>query len=522
MLLTAAACLSACDAADDAPASLSTTAAPVAGAAVNYAQKYADTAPTFDAQLNAVSVDNPGFKGIVGSEDGTEVIVLVDQVTAQRGGSSGLASALASRLGIDAGRLSFETASAVAGKAGMPATDRPDFHVLYDAKNGLRRFMFESDLVSYLDLDETTGRVVVGTHTDAQAAAVRAAMTPDELAVSDFIRSPEITPAVADVSAETVSSSSSFVNRSLRNSAFRPLIAGAETEFRTPAGAGTACSQGPAVRFSDGTYGFLSNAHCTLDRTRIDGVMFYQPLPVQSDLIGIEAAEPAYRSGWFVHDGYYSDAAFVRTQANVELRGQMTNSDNCGTGSGACTENGIITDVTGTSSYLPVNTRVFKTGRTTGSTAGRISSTCFDTTPSGESRKILCSSIVTYDSSIPSPTTIVGAGDSGSAVLVNGGVPSLSGGTLAGILWGSNGSQSFVFSPWENIWQGERAGTAYGLPVQVVTNSQGAVKNATSGGGGTGGGGTGGGGGGGGGGCPDTNAGGEWGTTREPAPCPQP
>lgn len=523
MLLTAAACLSACDSADDAPAGLSATATPATGTSVGYAQKYADTAPTFDAQLNAVSLENPGFKGIVGSEDGTEIIVLVDQASAQRGGSNGLAADLASRLGLDAGALSFETAAAVQGKAGAPAAAREDFHVLYDAKNGLRRFMFESDLVSYLDLDETTGRVVVGTHTGAQEAAVRSAMTPDELAVSDFIRSPEFVNAVGTDDAESEAGSNSLVGRSLRFDAFRPLVAGGRTHFRNASNQGSFCTQGPAVSFNGSTYGFLSNAHCTLDRTRVDGVRFYQPQPlVAADLIGIETAEPTYRSGIFITDGYYSDAAFIRTQTGIQLKGQMTSADNC-FGAGDCVENGIITNVSGTATYLPVNAAVFKTGNMTGTTAGRISQTCFDTVPTGESRQILCSSVVSYSSTVPSPTRLVEGGDSGSAVLVNGGVPGTTSAALAGILWGGRvDGSTFAFSPWENIWQGAgRAGTAYGLPVQVITGSQ-TVSNASStGGGSTGGGSTGGGGTPGGGGCPDTglDSGGGWSTTREQAPC---
>lgn len=389
---------------------------------------------------------------------------------------------------------------AQAGRGSVGATvERQDFHVLYDVKSALRRFMFESDLAKTLDIDDRTGRVIVGVDSAEDEERIRADMTPQELAVTDFEPARRATPAVAKAGAASVLNFGSSTLRSLRNSAFRPLIAGAETEFRNSAGAGTSCSQGPAVRLSNGAYGFLTNAHCTLDRTRIDGVQFFQPQPVPSDLIGIETAEPAYRSGLFITDGYYSDAAFVRTQGGIGLQGKMTNADGCTAYSPDCIENGIITDITGNASYLAVNTALYKTGRSTGSTAGRIVETCRDEIPLYENRRILCSSVVNYDAAVPSQTPIVEGGDSGSAVLLRSGVPGTNSGLVAGLLWGRYNALSFIFSPWENIWQQERAGTNYGLPVTLVTSSQGTVANATSTGGG--GGGTGGGGGGGGGGC---------------------
>ena len=104
MFLSAVLCLAACDAGSDPATNLSAVADP----AVDYAAKYADAVPTFDAQLNAVSLENPGFKGLIGSDDGTEVIVLVDKPVAQaRGTSSALATDLVDRLGLDPSTLTF-------------------------------------------------------------------------------------------------------------------------------------------------------------------------------------------------------------------------------------------------------------------------------------------------------------------------------------------------------------------------------------------------------------------------------
>ena len=249
---------------------------------------------------------------------------------------------------------------------------------------------------------------------------------------------------------------------------------------------GGGCTQGPAVLFNGSEYGFLTNAHCTGDFETVSGTLFYQPFPSASTTVGTETAEPAYRSGWFITDGYYADIAFVRTPRGRGLEGKMTSADNCNNG-GGCTENGIINDIVGTSSYLPVNVRVFKTGQKTGSTAGAIANTCVDVqapNPTGGKVRLLCSTSVTVRSGVATTTPLSDLGDSGASVLTNGGTPGSNATTLAGVLFGQieNATTQFYFSPWENIWQQERAGSAYGLNVRVVVASEGTVANTSSGG----------------------------------------
>lgn len=495
MLAVACMCFAACDS-DDAPAGLSAVSDPT----VDYAQKYADIAPTFDAQLNAVSLDNPGFKGVVGSADGAGLIVLVDQPVAQaRGVTNALAADLVERLGVDPSTLSFETAPSAQARGAAPVAERPDFHVLYEVKTGLRRFLFETDLVLSLDLDETIGRVVVGTASPADADQVRAQMTPAEIAVADFVTEEPAVPfylisAPASGAASTTSASSTVLPmRSLRDDAFLPLIGGAEINFLGNTSQGIqefSCTQGPVVRDDNGAYGFLTNSHCTRKYLENTGKNFFQP-SVATTNIGYESQEQTYRSGWSVSDGFYADVAFIRTNANVELRGQVTSADNCSVGPGTdCIENGIINNVTGSESYLAVNRTVFKTGRSSGSTAGYISRTCRDivyelagfTEDNKFDIQLLCQNEVQYSPNIPSPYQIALRGDSGSPVLANAGIPGSSSYQVAGILHGGvPGQPLFYYSPWENIGTTGRAGTAYGLPVSVVTSSQGAVKNTSGG-----------------------------------------
>jgi hypothetical protein len=308
ILLTACVCLSACDSSEGSSVDLSSATDPT----VDHAEKYADTAPTFDSELNAVSLEHPGFKGVVGSDDGTEVLVLVDQVTAGRSTTENvsLTEAISERLGVEPSRLRVEAASAVAARSGPAASTavRPDFHVLYDVKTALRRFMFETDLVNSLDLDETTGRVVVGAASSAAIDQLRTSMTTNELENVDFVVTERATPFPL-VSDETSSAAGIvMVNRSLRNDQFIPLIGGTEIDFQNSAGSLVRCTQGPVVRYNNGAYGFLTNSHCTFDREQISNIDYYQPsIAGGGNLIGRETAEPAYRSGFFITDGFYAD-----------------------------------------------------------------------------------------------------------------------------------------------------------------------------------------------------------------------
>jgi streptogrisin B len=105
----------------------------------------------------------------------------------------------------------------------------------------------------------------------------------------------------------------------------------------------------------------------------------------------------------------------------------------------AATGLGSIT-ITGTNNVssegsASVGQTVRKTGRTTGTTEGRVTRTCVNTGVSGSNVVQLCQNWVDAG---------VGSGDSGS--------PVYSGGTLLGILWGGNSSgTTYVFSPISGI-----------------------------------------------------------------------
>lgn len=57
--------------------------------------RYADSPATYDATLNRIGEDNPGFKGIVGAEDGSQVLILAG--TTAKSASSALEGTSRSR-----------------------------------------------------------------------------------------------------------------------------------------------------------------------------------------------------------------------------------------------------------------------------------------------------------------------------------------------------------------------------------------------------------------------------------------
>lgn len=321
------------------PASASTSSANAQPAT------YADRAPTFDAKLSEVSRRHVGFKGVLGAPDGDGMLALIGPEATLS--ASDLLADLAGVLRLDPGQLATDVLSDL-------AVSRPDFHVLHDVKTDLRRFLFETDLVVSLDLNEQTGRVEVGTRTAADADAVRSQMTESEIAVVDFVRAQPLNsfaltsetlsgPTPLAVRSAFSANSGNQTLRSLRSDAFRPLIAGAEVEYEWPNGVRSVCTQGPVVEYEDRTYGFLTNAHCTGDKSQITGVDFFQPTYAPADQIGDEHDEIDYRGGgWvdgiFITSGYYADIVFVKSTSNLNLRGEMAQAANCAVAGNDCVE----------------------------------------------------------------------------------------------------------------------------------------------------------------------------------------
>jgi hypothetical protein len=220
----------------------------------------------------------------------------------------------------------------------------------------------------------------------------------------------------------------------------------------------------------------------------MEGIPFYQPA-LYSTIIGYEAEEQERRSCFGCSKGFYADVAFVQTVPGRDLYGRVatTNLENiCSTDTGDSGDCRLdyMAGISGAGSYYPVGYDAFKTGRTTGTTGGRISRTCVDQSFAlrGENQleddeydvQLLCQNEIRANSAVATKYPLIKSGDSGSMVYTYG-VP-LGQQQVIGIAWGGNSRDSFFYSPWENIIDGQRAG-GRGIPVVPITESQGIVRN---------------------------------------------
>lgn len=198
----------------------------------------------------------------------------------------------------------------------------------------------------------------------------------------------------------------------------------------------TECSLGvPAIR--DGVVGFVTASHCGPSVfSFVSSNTFFAPT-LQSPLLGNEAADPTGTSclAQANRGCRESDAMFVAVASDSLVDfGKILRSK-------SLTVKGTI-DVVGTADYPSVGTVVHKTGRSTGTRAGRISRTCVDTLLSdGVEGQYLVQCSTEIDNPMFSAP-----GDSGAAIW-----NSVAGGAkVVGILSYGNGSTT-GFSPWGSV-----------------------------------------------------------------------
>jgi hypothetical protein len=186
---------------------------------------------------------------------------------------------------------------------------------------------------------------------------------------------------------------------------------------------------------------FITNSHCTATQGGVENTLYYQPTStVNSTVIAQEVADPVYVRGQPAgcpknKRCRYSDSSRAEYRSGIafDLGGiAATNGSNL-TITGT---HNITGEADATRTPIAVGGTVSKTGRTTGTSTGRVSNTCVNTSVQGSNIMQLCQTFV---------TAAVGSGDSGSPVYSGTGSV-----TLVGILWGGSGS-SFVFSPLRNI-----------------------------------------------------------------------
>lgn len=282
-------------------------------------------------------------------------------------------------------------------------------------KDELRPLLGREGAVS-LDLDEASNRlrlVVERGAEDGMEEALRSVRVPREAVILE----------VGDPFVPLVS----LTDR------IRPVPGG--VRIRTSAGG---CTLGfNAVRA--GVQGFVTNSHCSAVRSWVEGTVFFQKSVTSADRVGVETVDPPFFTGGSCPAGRrcrYSDAIFIDYDADALSGGRgIANPTIYGVGfAGPLTISTVQPRVTITGlTYVPSGGVVAKVGATTGGTFGAVQATCSDSSVFNTNITMLCQDRV---------GDIAGPGDSGSSVFVHGGDEA----TLAGLLWGGNGS-SYVFSP---------------------------------------------------------------------------
>ncbi len=354
----------------------------------------------------------PGFGGFFLNQDGTATVYLT------RGSSRAPADRVLA--GYLKGRgLSTAAVRVVEARYRWPQLER------WQAAATVEAFAVPGAV--FVDNDETSNRVRIGVENLGAVGQVRAALArlriPDDAVIVE-----QVDPILQVAT--------------LQNVVDRPVRAGVQINFP-----GFICSVG--FNATSGTQkSFVTASHCTNKQGGVESTPYWQPLQTTAPTqIATEVADPVYVKGAgagcprnrlcrfsdasraaYVNGANQALGLIARTSAanngSLTITGSFTiGSNDCGT-TGGC---------------LAVGTTVNKVGRTTGWTAGNITSTCVNTGVSGTRIVQLCQTFVSAG---------VGSGDSGSDVFQITG----SSVKLAGVLWGGNsGGTQFVFSPFGNV-----------------------------------------------------------------------
>jgi hypothetical protein len=347
----------------------------------------------------------PGFGGLYLDEKGTTHVYLQDLTRA--GEMQGLAD-----------RVIFQQGDY-------------DFRDLYAWREQVRPELSSPGAV-YLDVDESRNRIVFGVQPELLDRF------SEELRL--FLGKTRVPP-----EAVAVEPSAPFQPLELLTDRIRPVPAGVQISW-PPVGSvkGGACTLGVnATRL--GVRGFVTCSHCTATRSAVDGRAFSQNVP-GGNQIGVETVDPPFFTGGSCPSGRKcrrSDAVFAAYDStSLSAGGKIANPLFWGWGAGTLDVNPVKPRLSLTG-YLfgSVSSGAveYKVGRTTGGTFGSVTNTCVDIVVLDDNLldtgiTMLCQDLTSVGS---------GKGDSGSPIFLQSGGKA----TLAGILWGGNGSVT-SYSPW--------------------------------------------------------------------------
>jgi hypothetical protein len=284
--------------------------------------------------------------------------------------------------------------------------------------------------VAFVDLDESTNRLLIGVENNATGPAASAQF--GVFAAAARLGIPSTAVAVRQV--EPVKLAVTLRDR------VRPVRGGFQINFP-----GFLCTLGFNAT-SGGQRSFITNSHCTSVQGGVENTPYWQPTQAANNAIGTEVADPVYVAGGACPPGRFcrrSDASRgaynAGTTSNLGRIGRTTGPNNGSLTIGS-PANFIITSESNATNFA-IGLVVNKVGRTTGWTQGQVTNTCVTTNVSGSLITQLCQTFVAAG---------VNGGDSGSPVFR---ILSSNNVRLLGILWGGIGTTTFVFSPFTQIEQ---------------------------------------------------------------------
>lgn len=285
------------------------------------------------------------------------------------------------------------------------------FAELHSWHGQLGRVVLPLPEVSMTDVDEATNRVTLGL-IDANART-RVELVARSIGVPAEAMAFTVRPLIAPLAKVTEK--------------VRPLRGGLQIS-RGP----TICTMGFTMT-RKGVQGFITNSHCTAMQGGNEHTKFGQPL--LADLVGEEAFDLLYWVGEAPCEYPYvcreSDSAFVKATVGLERKLTVLN--------GGALDIQSYARVTGRSNWPVQGEKARKSGRTSGSTEGKIAQACA-VVKSTTNQMYFCNHLVSGPDPMSQP------GDSGSPVFRVTNQPANGDATLLGVLWGGSPG-IFVFSP---------------------------------------------------------------------------
>ena len=205
------------------------------------------------------------------------------------------------------------------------------------------------------------------------------------------------------------------------------------------------CTLGFSADHSGGR-SFVTASHCSDDQGKTDGTAYFQPTSsVDPTPIAFEVDDPSYRKGGGCSRGKkcrFSDANRNLYEEGVASLGGIGRTSAANNGSLDIVGTFDVTSQDDITTQFANGTEVNKVGRTTGWTVGDVIASCATVNVFGSNMQLFCQTIVSR-----AGATIIGSGDSGSQAWIKTGDTA----NLVGIVWGSSGSSTFVFSPLSGV-----------------------------------------------------------------------